>query len=336
MNALIVCLGLCQYLYILVRTRQHALDLEAYASNLTELLAVIRAQRFEDQMFRFGPHALVTERVPAVWWEILHEFGWSGTALIVAGLVLLFRQRPRHAVLLLLGLVGAVALALNVAADLKGFLVPAFVLAWPAVAPALDAARAVIDRWSRTAGSALVAAAGIALVGGLLHANFERTDRHRDTYFATYFDALFRVLPERTAFVAEDYTTDCMVHYQLIMSGRSRRVLLEALPPDPNIITALLRDGYRVMAFQARHRPVVAVGLYVPSGHPYGGLSGQCGGRSPWRRGGRGRRHGASGRTVVGGCPPAARRFLHRVRAASPHCHRRGRRRRPVDRRVAP
>src|SRR3954467_9506832 len=62
--AVIVIAGLAQYGFILLRTAQNAPYLEARASNLRELFAVMRASRFSDQIFAFSLRQLITERVP--------------------------------------------------------------------------------------------------------------------------------------------------------------------------------------------------------------------------------------------------------------------------------
>jgi hypothetical protein len=58
-STFIVIAGLCQYGFIVVRTAQNARYLEARASNLRELFAVMRASRFSDQIFAFPVRQLI-------------------------------------------------------------------------------------------------------------------------------------------------------------------------------------------------------------------------------------------------------------------------------------
>ena len=84
-STLIVVAGLCQYGFILLRTAQNAPYLEARASNLRELFAVMRASRFSDEIFAFSLRQLIVERVPELWHLSVLELNPLGIVLVVRG-----------------------------------------------------------------------------------------------------------------------------------------------------------------------------------------------------------------------------------------------------------
>ena len=101
MSALIVVAGLCQYRFILLRTAQNAPYLEARASNLGELFAVMRATRFSDRNLRvLAPSALV-ERVPELWHLSVLELNPLGIVLAFVGIAAVIVRRNTIGVLLI-------------------------------------------------------------------------------------------------------------------------------------------------------------------------------------------------------------------------------------------
>src|SRR6185295_5412720 len=101
--ALIVVAGLAQYAFILLRTAQHAPYLEARASNLRELFAVMRASRFSDQIFAFSLRQLMVERVPELWHLSVIEFTPVGILLGLAGLAAVIVNRITAGTFLIVG-----------------------------------------------------------------------------------------------------------------------------------------------------------------------------------------------------------------------------------------
>jgi len=261
-NLAIGAAGLAQYLYIIVRTRQHAGFLEARAANLAELLPIVAARRFSDDVFTFSWTTLIGERVPDLLRHTLGELGWFGAAFVIAGLVLLTCRGWRRSVLVAGGAAGAFYLALNVSADVKGFLMPVFTLLWPAAALGIDALAACFRRF-HYAPAGVAAVAAVLLPAGLVRANFGANDLSDRTATADYFNAIFAGLPPRTAFVAEDYTTDAIVTYEWIVHPDANRKVHRAVPPDPNLIGSLKESGVAVFAFRSGAGRLMAQGVDV-------------------------------------------------------------------------
>ncbi len=171
--AVLVAAGLAQYGFIVLRTLQQAPYIEASATTLDELVAVVTARRYAGQMWTFDLPTLMHVRVPMVASLIYREAGPLAAALLVPGVYRLMRYRIREAVLLLLGIAGVLVVTLDVDADAEGFLLPAFVLMWPVVGVGIHALAA---GWRGTAKSlflpivGLPAAAGVvALLWGWVH-----------------------------------------------------------------------------------------------------------------------------------------------------------------------
>jgi hypothetical protein len=259
-SLMILAAGWLQYGYILIRTAQGGPFLESSAHNLAELLAIIRAERFASDIGGMGWRTFFFERVPFVVQHLGHELGWYGAALVSAGLLILCRRRWPQAVLLGSGALGALALAAWVVADIKGFLLPVVVLAWPAAAPALDVLRRWLIRAAGRAGAVAALAAAAALPVNLVWSNFAHNDFSGETFYARYFDALFASLPPRTVFVREHYTLDRMLEYQLIVDDR-RTLLRGTIPPEPVEVERMLQEGSPVYAF--RH----GAGVLAASGY---------------------------------------------------------------------
>jgi hypothetical protein len=259
-NAAIGAAGLAQYLYIVVRTRQHAAFLEARADNLAELLPIIAARRFSDDVFTFSWTTLVGERLPDLLRHTLGELGWCGAAFAVGGILVLIRRDWRKGVLVAGGAGGALYLAANVAADVKGFLMPVFTLVWPAAALGIDWLASRFRRF-RHGPAAVAALAALLLPAGLVRANVRANDLSDRTATSRYFDAIFASLPARAAFVAEEYTTDAIVTYESIVHRDRTRELRRAVPPDSRTVGRLQESGVTVFAFESGARMLMAQGV---------------------------------------------------------------------------
>ena len=91
--------GLSSYLFIVIRTYQRAPHLESRISSFAEFWYVLRGGRFDDVMFKFDWHTLLTERVPVVLGLLRDEFTWFGVVLILIGFGIAVRRAPRLALL---------------------------------------------------------------------------------------------------------------------------------------------------------------------------------------------------------------------------------------------
>jgi hypothetical protein len=261
-NAALGVAGMAQYGYIIVRTLQHGSFLESRASTVAELVPIVAAQRFSKDVFSFSWTALLTERLPGLLGPVLGELGWCGAALVVGGLALLSRRDWRKAVLMAGGAAGALYLALNVAADVKGFLMPVFTLAWPAAALGIDGLAATLGRAERLR-PMVAAGAAVLLPAGLVNANFHANDASGHTGTARYFDAIFASLPARAAFIAEEYTTDAVMTYQSIVRADTGRQLRLGLLPYADVVRRMKQSAFTVFAFRRGAGAMLTQGLEV-------------------------------------------------------------------------
>jgi hypothetical protein len=130
-----VIIGVSQYGFILLRTWQQTPYLEARAATLTELIAVVSAEKYQNQMFHFGWHMLLTERLPLLGSQLLAELQPTGAFLVLVGFFSGLWQAPREA---LLPRRRILALTLNVEADTAGFATVALPPLWLLAAPCLN------------------------------------------------------------------------------------------------------------------------------------------------------------------------------------------------------
>ena len=202
--AVTVALGFSQYLLILVRTLQNAPYLEARATNLGELWAVMTARRFAQEIGAFSFSALMTTRVPIVGRLVATEIGLVGIFLLAVGFAVLLARRPLRAMLFGLGALGVAALTANMGSNEdEGFLLPVFVLLWPVIAVGLDRVLSVIARAPRRLATAGSLAVALLLPGLAVVDNYRLNDHHAETTDSVYFDSLFAALPGKAAIVNE-------------------------------------------------------------------------------------------------------------------------------------
>jgi hypothetical protein len=246
-----VVAGLCQYGFILLRTAQNAPYLEARASNLRELFAVMRASRFSDEIFAFSLRQLIVERVPELWHLSVLELKPLGIVLAFVGLAAMIARRTTVGVLLTLGAGGILFLTLNVGAtDVAGFLIPAFVLTWTVVGIGLGW---LSDRAAATVRYGAVAAIVAAVVPSMqLARNYRANDHHLRTYEIRYFDALFDRLEARSAIVTESYAVDQLVLYKLAGEHADRGRPIGLITRDVETVRQHAADGFAV---HVRGRP---------------------------------------------------------------------------------
>jgi transmembrane protein TMEM260 (protein O-mannosyltransferase) len=248
-STVIVIAGLCQYGFILLRTAQNAPYLEARASNLGELFAVMRASRFSNEIFAFSIRQLIVERIPELWHLAVGEFTPIGILVALTGIAALIVNRITIGVLLIVGAAGILFLTLNVGAtDAEGFLIPAFVLIWIVAGIGLG--------WLSRLGGAVVkhgasAAMVVALVLPMLQLarNYRVNDHHRRTYEIQYFDALFDRLEAHAAFVTESYAVDQLVLYKLAGEHADRGRTIGLITRDVETVRQRAATGFTVYAF---------------------------------------------------------------------------------------
>ena len=248
-GTVIVIVGLCQYGFILLRTAQNAPYLEARASNLRELFAVMRASRFSNEIFAFSIHQLFVERIPELWHLSVVEFTPIGVVLAMAGIVAMALNRITIGVLLILGAGGILFLTLNVGAtDAEGFLIPAFLLIWIMIGIGLEWLSRVAGKVVRHGAAGAIAVA-LALPTLQLARNYRINDHHRRTYEIQYFDALFNRLETRAAIVTESYAVDQLVLYKLAGERAARGRAIDLITRDIETVRQRATAGIATYAF---------------------------------------------------------------------------------------
>lgn len=277
-STFIVIAGLCQYGFIVVRTAQNARYLEARASNLRELFAVMRASRFSDQIFAFPVRQLIVERMPELWHLAVREFTVFGIVLVFAGIAAAIARRITAGVLLIVGAGGILFLTLNVGAtDVDGFLIPAFVLTWIVAGLGLGWLCRQVSAFVKH-GALLVVAAAVTMPLVQLARNYRPNDHHRRTYETQYFDALFNRLEARSAIVTESYAVDQLVLYKLAGERAARGRTIGLITRDIETVRQNATSGFATYAFADgraaleshgfRFEPVQLSTAGTPSGSP--------------------------------------------------------------------
>jgi hypothetical protein len=249
--AVILLLCVSQYGFIILRTRQQALYLESSARSLSELSAVVTAQRFAKQRFAFSPAVLLTVQMPAVLSVIGRELGILGVSFLGAGLVEIARRRNAAAAVVSGAALGMLAMVVNLSGDLKGFITPIVVLLWPLVALGVDAVRQWIDspRVVRAGVGALAAAAMAVIPVANVAANHSEVDRSNQVEEGRFFRSLYAHLPDRAAIVAEDYFFDmALIYYMVTGEGGPNRGIGPIVFND-GVVREAARMGHRVFAF---------------------------------------------------------------------------------------
>jgi len=258
LSAALLAVGFSQYSLILIRTWQQAPYLEARASTFSQLIDVVTARRYANEIGAFSFADVVSTRVPVVAGLVSREMTWPGLALVVIGAVALARRRGRDAVLCLVGAIGVAALTVNMSSDEdEGFLLSAFILLWLLAAFGLETIWSLRNRvpggWRRWV-TVVVVLLAIGIPASQVAANYAANDHHRRTYEIRYFDALFEVLPDRAIIVRDHYATNMMVDYKLLGEEAARGREIRTVPAVPEDVAALHKQGYRVFLFDLARR----------------------------------------------------------------------------------
>jgi hypothetical protein len=246
--ALLVLAGLSQYLFILVRTWQKAPFVEASATNLRELYGVLRATPYADEIFAFSWTQLWHERLPLMSRMFADEMGNPGLLALAAGVVTLLVRRQRSGVFFAAGAAGVVFLALNVDADVDGFLASALPLVWIIAGVGLDG---IVSLFGRIGPAALRVATAVIVVLPVaqLAAHYKTNDHHRRTAEIRYLNALFARLEDRAAIVREAYSVDQLILYKLAGEQAAGPRTIELIPQEPAALQRYVSDGFAVYAF---------------------------------------------------------------------------------------
>ena len=247
----LLIVGVAQYGLIIVRTRQNAPYLESRATSLSELVAVVTAQRFAAQRFAFSAPELFGDHIPAVMMTIGRELGLVGMATWVLGAIVTVRTRNGDAALVAGAAGGMLAMVVNLEGDLRGFITPVMPCIWPLAALGLEGlARGVESlRGGRRLHGALAAVAAAAIASPNFIRNYHDADQSGHVNEARFLRAVYGWLPDRAGIVVEDYWSDMALQYYLLTgeAGPSRGMMRVAFNAGDAIEAARL--GHRVFAF---------------------------------------------------------------------------------------
>ena len=206
-------------------------------------------------MYQLGE--LVSVRVPLIAGLVRTELTVAGLCLVAAGIVVLLRRRPRDAALCLMGAFGVIALTTNMSSDEdQGFLLPAFALLWLLAGAglqwavcALRDAGAGTGRGRRAVGVAAIAACAMVPSIQVIQ-NYRGNDHHNRTFETRYFNALFDMLPSRSAILDDKYSTSMMIEYKLLGEDAAAGRDVVTVPVGSQTPNEKLRQGYQVFAFE--------------------------------------------------------------------------------------
>lgn len=128
---ILVTLGFAQYLYVVIRTNQHAPYLESYAPSASGLVGLLRGEQFSTGLFAFSIGDLLRTRVPTIGRIVLTELSIVGLILAVLGLARTVRAEWRVALLLAMNavIIFLFACSYNVP-DIQVFVIPVFAMLW--------------------------------------------------------------------------------------------------------------------------------------------------------------------------------------------------------------
>ena len=259
---LLMLIAVSQYAFIIVRTHQGAPYLESRASSLSELVAIVTAQRFAEQRFAFGPSALLTIQVPVIASLCRYELGIAGLVLLGAGLVAAIRQRNAEAGVVIGAAAGMLVMVMNLYGDFAGFLTPVMVFLWALVALGISAIAQALRLASLAQGRLLTVvalAAATAVPLGNLAANYRYADQSSQHATARFLRRVYADLPDQAGVVVEDYGNAMALQYFTLTRRRGKQIV--RVENDAADVRRAVRDGRRVFAFANAATVLGAEGL---------------------------------------------------------------------------
>jgi hypothetical protein len=249
-TAAILVIGLLQYAFVLIRSLDPDAYVESRATTVAALIDVMTGGQFRDRLFAFGWRTVVFDRLPFLFERVIaSEMTLPALGAAALGAVWLLRRRLPEALLLLLGMGAILGFAINYSVvDTPVFVIPAILVLWIAAGVGVEQLARWGTRLGRWAGSVLPAAA-LVVPAWLLGANLTGNDQSREYASAMYLDALFGVLPDRTALVHEDFLIDRMVMSRLLDEDAPNDRRIAMVERDPADVRGALDAGRSVFAF---------------------------------------------------------------------------------------
>jgi Protein of unknown function (DUF2723) len=267
---LLAAASVAAYGYIWLRTAQHAPFLEVQAHRATDLLAIMRADAFDQFLGKLSIADILHERVPLIVGWLSGELRTPGILLAGVGVVAIAGRRAKHAIVLGGAAATIVAFALDyVVYDVEVFLLIPMIVLGLVAGVGLEAAASRVNLY--TASRWLRAAAALAMFAFVVYGQFDANrivnDQHRHVYEDALLDALFRTLPDRSAIVRESYPIDHMLLYKMLAEHAhgSRDIVL--IPPAPAAVRAYKEAGYRIFAFHEHRMDLEAAGVRFVDAH---------------------------------------------------------------------
>ncbi len=248
--ATICLIGLLQYAFIIIRTRQGAF-VESPANNVKDLFNIVRGEQFAQKLLPVSMPMLLHDRLPLIGRIFVTELTIVGVVLAVTGVVVLWRIQWRNAALLTMTLIAFAGFGVTYGvADVADFMIPAYLACW--ILAAITATWVV--SWLRVHSGAVAAAAmtaGFAVLPAYAYAhNRAENDLSHRWAPVRFMDALFRTLPDRSVVLREDFLVDRMVYYKTLGEGATRgRSILAPYPGDYQRVADIWRHDYHVFAF---------------------------------------------------------------------------------------
>ena len=262
--ALLCLLGIAQYGFVLVRTRQGAAYLESRAESVRELVGVVRADRFAQQRFAFTFADVASLKVPEVARVLATELTPLGIVCVLAGIIGGLLRRRSGMVLVLGSAAGMLGMIVNMYGDVQGFITPVVVLLWPIAALGLETACSLVTAAGRmrTLVTAAVVAVAVAMPVVGLFANYELSDQSRQTATARFLRDVYAHVPERSGLVAENYFYDMAQEYFSATGEAGPRRDVIRVGYSSAEVRAAAADGRRMFAFAGAAATLAAEGLW--------------------------------------------------------------------------
>ena len=247
----VLILGLVPYAFIAVRTLQGAPFVETPIASLADGAAAVLSRRWQSSVFAFDLKTLLQERIPLVVMTLARELSWAGLVVAGGGAVCLLRvSRPLGILLGGAGLLNLIFVLVYDVVEIGAFLLPTALAGWLCATVCVGHARLLREERLGRVGTTLVAVALVGWAGWHVNRGFVASDRSGEFQEIRRFDALFRGLPPQSVIVSNDYVVDSMLRYKLLgEKAAGQRDIRGPVPPDPEALRQLHRDGVAVFAF---------------------------------------------------------------------------------------
>jgi len=254
----VALIGACQYLYLF-----HMSDVGGYVEwridGLDDVWRLATGQQFRDQMWAFGPHELITDRVPLLWRFLRAEYGLLldvAVVGLVAALLLVRKRRrtidARGHVLVAIGLVGLASALYGLeydVIDVYVFFLPLHLVLAIAIGLALDA---LVGWLTGRIEPPLRRSTALLVAGGLLllcpvkmfRAADEPASQRGNVAQAHHVNHAVDEAGDDAVFLAGGYHDIQALNYYLRAEGWGRRHHLGIVYfPTPAMVAGYLADG---------------------------------------------------------------------------------------------